>query len=113
MMACDDEIERICGVLHDVVEDTDITLDSLRDMGFPEEVINVLGYLTKREGETYDDFIERILENETACRVKLADLADNMNLARIKNPTEKDKERIKKYEKATERILSKLQQNAK
>lgn len=102
------ELERICAVLHDVIEDTDITFDDLHNEGFPEDVITVLDCLTKRDGEDYDAFIDRVLKNETACRVKLADLCDNMNLTRIQNPTEKDKERLQKYNKASERILDAL-----
>lgn len=98
------ELERICAVMHDVVEDSDITFDNLRKEGFSEEVISVLDCLTKRDRESYDDFIERILVNETACRVKLADLRDNMNLSRIKNPAGKDIERLKKYRAAADRI---------
>jgi hypothetical protein len=71
-------------------------------------VITVLDCLTKRENESYDDFINRILTNETACYVKLADLGDNLDLTRIKNPTEQDKERINKYNKAAERISDAL-----
>ena len=61
--------------------------------------------LTKQEGESYEDFITRLLPNPIACRVKLADLNDNMNLSRITSPDEKDLERIKKYEAAKSRIL--------
>ena len=95
-------------VLHDVVEDTEITFEDLRKQGFSEEVIEVLDCLTKRDGESYDEFIGRVLRNETACRVKLADLEDNMDLSRIKNPSEKDRERIRKYEKAVKRIIATL-----
>ena len=102
--ADDDENAQICAVLHDVVEDTAITLDDLRFEGFSEEIIAALGCLTKRDGESYDDFISRILTNQLACKVKNGDLADNMDLTRIPNPTEKDKERIKKYRDATDRI---------
>jgi (p)ppGpp synthase/HD superfamily hydrolase len=106
MLTRENELERICAVLHDTIEDSDITFDLLRNEGFSEEVIAVLDCLTKREGETYEDFIERILTNKTACQVKLADLSDNMNLSRIENPTEKDEARIKKYNQAMERIES-------
>jgi len=106
MLTRGNELERICAVLHDTIEDSDITFDVLRKEGFSEEVIAVLDCLTKREGETYEDFIERILINKTACRVKLADLCDNINLSRIENPNEKDKARIKKYNHARERIES-------
>lgn len=104
MLSRENELERICAVLHDVVEDSDITLDDLRREGFPEEVITVLDCLTKRNGESYDVFIDRILKTETACRVKLADLCDNMDISRIENPTEKDFARIKKYREAADRI---------
>ena len=103
---CDDgdESAQICAVLHDVVEDTSVTLDDLRDEGFSEEIITALDCLTKRQGESYDDFISRVLTNELACKVKRGDLADNMNLTRIPNPTAKDEERIKKYRKAADRL---------
>lgn len=104
MLRTDSEIERICAVLHDVIEDTPITLQILRDEGFAPEVLNVLDLLTKRKGESYDDFINRILTNETACRVKLADLADNMNLSRIQTPSEEDYKRVGKYQRAVSRI---------
>jgi len=106
MNFCDnnDETAQTCAVLHDVLEDTDITLDDLRNEGFSEEIVAALDCLTKRNGESYDDFISRILTNELACKVKSGDLADNMDLTRIPNPTEKDKERIKKYNDAADRI---------
>lgn len=108
MLSRDNDLERICAVLHDVIEDSDITFEDLCKQTFSEEVINVLDCLTKRDGESYDAFIDRVIKNETACRVKLADIADNMDLARIKQPTEKDRERIKKYEKAVDRIMTEL-----
>lgn len=108
MLSREKEVERICAVLHDVVEDSEITFDDLRNEGFTEEIIAVLDCLTKRNGESYDGFIDRILKNETACHVKLADLCDNMNLSRIKNPTLKDEVRIKKYREAAERISNAL-----
>ena len=107
-MSRDNELERICAVLHDVVEDSEITFEDLRKEGFSEEVLAALDCLTRRKGESYDMYIDRVLKNETACRVKLADLCDNMDLSRIKNPSEKDKARIKKYQKASERIFEVL-----
>lgn len=108
MISRENELERICAVLHDVVEDSDITFDDLRKEDFSEEVIAVLDCLTKRSDESYEEFIDRILKNETACRVKLADLCDNMDLSRIENPTEEDKERNRKYNKASGQILEAL-----
>ena len=108
MLSCKGETERICAVLHDVIEDTDITLDDLRKEGFSEEIVTVIDYLSRRENESYNDFIERIMEDETACHVKLADLADNMRLSRIPSPKQKDLKRVKKYKKASKKIKSSL-----
>jgi len=104
------ETERICAVLHDVIEDTNITLDYLKNEGFSENILSVLDALTRRKNETYDEFIDRILRNKIACYVKLADLSDNMDLTRIANPTKKDYKRIEKYRKAADRILETLEE---
>ncbi|MBU4438002.1 MAG: GTP pyrophosphokinase [Acetobacterium sp.] len=109
MLTRDNELERICAVLHDVVEDSTITFEDLRKEGFSEIVLAVLDCLTKRDGENYEAFIGRILKNKTACRVKLADIEDNMDLSRIENPTEKDRERIEKYKNAVDRIVNRLE----
>ncbi|MFL0195222.1 GTP pyrophosphokinase [Clostridium sp. WILCCON 0269] len=108
MLSCNSEIERICAVLHDVVEDTSVTLEDIRKEGFPDEIVNALDCLTRRRGESYEDFIERVLKNKIACNVKLADLSDNMDLTRISNPTDKDEKRIKKYRKAFYKISKAL-----
>ncbi|CAB1252936.1 Guanosine-3',5'-bis(Diphosphate) 3'-pyrophosphohydrolase [Clostridiaceae bacterium BL-3] len=105
------EIEMICAVLHGVVEDTDISLDYLRDQGFSEEVLSALDALTRRDGETYDEYISRIIENRIASHVKMCDLCDNMDLSRIKNPSDADHERVKKYRKAEDRIFDALDEN--
>jgi len=99
------ETERICAVLHDVIEDSNISIEYLREEGFSEEILNTLEALTKRENESYDDFINRVIENKTACNVKLADLCDNMDLSRIINPTQEDYQRVEKYRKAADRIF--------
>ena len=108
MLRMKENTERICAALHDVVEDSLWTLEDLRREGFSDEVISVLDCLTKRPGEAYDDFIGRVLQNETACRVKLADLADNMDMTRIKKPTEETAQRMQKYAAADARIRKHL-----
>lgn len=108
MMRCESEITRICAVLHDVIEDTTVTFDYLREQGFSDEIIAALDCLTKRKGESYDDFVTRILPNKTACQVKLADLIDNMDLGRIENPGREDEARIQKYKLAAKRISEAL-----
>jgi (p)ppGpp synthase/HD superfamily hydrolase len=101
------ENERITAVLHDVVEDCDgWSFERLRDEGFSAEIIEALKSVTKREGETYEEFVRRAATNSIGARVKLADLHDNCNLSRIDNPTAHDHERISKYERAIDLIKS-------
>jgi (p)ppGpp synthase/HD superfamily hydrolase len=94
------EAEMMAAVLHDVVEDTDWSIERLRAQGFPEEVLLAVECLTKREGEEYMAFIERAKANPVARRVKLADLEDNMDVRRIQDFTAKDAERVAKYNRA-------------
>ncbi len=107
MLSLEDEIERICAVLHDVIEDTDITLEYLKNEGFSNEVLTALDALSRRKDESYDEFIDRIINNKIACHVKLADLKHNMDLSRIKQPSQKDYDRIKKYQKAVKALSKK------
>lgn len=95
---------RIVAVLHDVVEDTDITLEQLRDEGFDEEIVEALDCLSRRQHETYDEFIERIQPNALARAVKLLDLEDNCDVSRIADPSEEDYKRIEKYQHAIDRF---------
>ena len=93
--------EKICGVLHDLVEDTDWTFEKLAQEGFPEKIITALKCVTKiSEEENYDDFILRVQENKLAINVKINDLTDNMDVRRFTVMTEKDLKRINKYLKA-------------
>lgn len=91
------ETEKIVAVLHDVAEDTPWTLEDLSREGFPDEVLTALDCVTKREGESYDDFVKRSASNPVARRVKLADLEENMDLRRMKAVAQKDFERLAKY----------------
>ena len=90
----------IVALLHDVIEDTEITLEQLKEEGFNDAVLAALDAITKREGESYDQFIERVKDNPIALKVKLADLRDNMDILRLPVLTEKDLQRIAKYHKA-------------
>lgn len=100
MLAVTTPEARMAAVLHDVVEDTAVTLEELRDEGFPAAVISAVEALTKRDGEDYETFIRRVAPNPIAREVKLADLRDNSDLSRILEPTERDRERVKKYRRA-------------
>lgn len=108
MLRGKNEPEMIVGILHDVVEDTPVTLDMLRIEGFSEEIINALDCLTKEKGEDYGHFIDRVLTNPLATRVKLYDMEDNLNRDRIPYPTPKDEARFAKYEKYHKIILEHL-----
>ena len=97
MRAMVTESERIVAVLHDVVEDTTVTLEQLRDEGFSEDVLAAVDALTKRPGESRMQAAARAKLNPIARRVKLADNADNQDMTRIANPTDKDRARIAEY----------------
>ncbi|NRZ82601.1 hypothetical protein DFR96_003875 [Clostridium beijerinckii] len=101
--------EMICAVLHDVIEDTDITIDYLKNEGFSEEILSALDALTRRHNETYDEFIERIITNRLACEIKLADLKRQYESIKNRKSFQKDYERIKKYNKAADKILNALE----
>ena len=97
--------EKIVGVLHDVVEDTDWTFERLTAEGFSAEVIEALRYVTKlSDNEPYDKFIARIKENPLAVAVKLNDLSDNMDIRRLPYISDKDVKRLKKYLKAYKQL---------
>lgn len=98
------DTEKICGVLHDIVEDTDCTFQTLKDEGFSDEIIDIVSCVTKINNEPYEDFISRILKNPIAVKVKINDLEDNMNLNRLNEITSRDTERLKKYNKALVRL---------
>jgi len=101
MMSVDGESERIVGVLHDVVEDSDWTFEDLLADGFSAEVIEALKSVTKiSDNEDYDSFIQRAIRNPIGHKVKIADLRDNLDVNRIAELGEKDLQRINKYKKA-------------
>ena len=100
------EEEKIVGVLHDVVEDTDWTFERLTAEGFSEEIISALRCVTKAfENENYDDFIERVKKNPLAVAVKINDLTDNMDIRRLPYLSDKDVKRLKKYLKAYKKLI--------
>ena len=101
------EDERLCGILHDLVEDTPWTFEALRREGFSEEVIRALVCVTKQPNEPYTHFIERIKKNSLATKVKLNDLRDNMDITRLTFITEEDTQRLNKYLKAYHSLLEK------
>ena len=100
MLRMDTEAAMMAAVLHDVVEDTDWTIERLREVGFSEEVLEAVDCLTHREGESYEEFVERVRTNPVARQVKIADLEDNMNVRRMNRLGPKELERLEKYHTA-------------
>lgn len=97
--------EKIVGVLHDVVEDTDWTFDALLNEGFPVHIVEALRCVTKLwDDEPYDNFIERVKTNPLAAAVKINDLTDNMDVRRYKELTDWDVKRLRKYLKAYQEL---------
>ena len=84
-------------VLHDIVEDTDTTLDDLRSIGFSERTINTVAVLTHDKDEPYEKYIKRIVVFDDARKIKLADLEHNSLITRLKGFTKKDFDRLEKY----------------
>ena len=100
MLAQASDETRIVAVLHDVVEDCDVTIEDLRREGFTQAVLDGLLSVTRQPGESYSCFVARAGANPLGRAVKLADLADNSDLARLGAHTAPDLARMDKYRKA-------------
>lgn len=92
----DEELQCIA-LGHDLIEDTEVSANYLRDHGFSERVVRGIVALTKIKGEDYETYKSRVKSNPDAIRVKIADLKDNSDITRLKGVSEKDFERMKKY----------------
>ena len=105
--------ERHAALLHDVVEDTPVTLDDLRAMGYSEEVIALVDLLTRRKpaGESHSQYIERLVKsgNAKALRVKLADVYDNMSPARTRSLPQHERGMKHRFANDAERVLAALE----
>ena len=87
---------KVIALLHDVLEDTFVNYDTIANL-FGTRIADAVGALTRKDGETYEAFIERVCQNSLARVVKLADLEHNMDLSRIPNPGGEDLHRVEKY----------------
>ncbi len=101
-----DEETTICALLHDVIEDTDYTLDDLKNMGFSNSVLEALALLTHDDEVPYMDYVKMIATNEIARAVKIADLKHNSDLTRLDKISEKDLKRCQKYAEALELLAN-------
>ena len=95
-----DELSTVVALLHDVVEDTAYTLNDLREMGYPNEVIEALQLMTHDPAVPYMEYVACIKADPIAKAVKLADLRHNSDLTRLDNPDEKALARARKYQDA-------------
>ena len=97
-----DEKTTAVALLHDVIEDTDCTVDELRKMGFSEEILAAISLMTHSPDVPYMEYVAQIKNNPIARTVKLADLRHNSDMSRLDAPTEWDYKRAEKYAKAIE-----------
>lgn len=97
---CSLDEEKVVALLHDTIEDGDITADYLLMQGFPRGIVDAILSVSRNKDESYFAFILRCKDNPIGRRVKIADLKDNMDITRLKELTENDIERLKKYHKA-------------
>ncbi len=105
----DDEELQAIAVLHDVIEDSDITYSDLSENGMTERVVSALRLLTKVRGQTHEEYLSGICSSKDAVKVKLADLRHNSDIRRLKSVTEKDIRRVEKYHKMYLQIKSCLE----
>lgn len=106
----DEELMSIA-ILHDVVEDTDVTMDDLRGEGFSHRVIEALKLLTHNGGVNYDEYIEAMKNNVDALRIKREDLRDNSDITRLKGLQQKDFDRLEKYSRTFIKIEKWLEEH--
>lgn len=93
----DDEDSTVVALLHDVVEDTDTTIENLAEMGFSDQVLKALQLLIHQKTVDYFEYIKKISTNPIATKVKITDLIHNSDLTRLRVITEKDRNRVAKY----------------
>ena len=97
---CKTPAQKTVAFLHDILEDTPMTQDNLRDFGFSTKVIEAIRCVTRAEGESYDEFIARCSLNPIGRYVKIRDLKDNLNISRLYKLDSASVERINRYLKA-------------
>ena len=97
---CFTDEEKMVALLHDTIEDTEITAEDLLSEGFPPYIVEAILSISRNEDETYEEFVKRTGLNPLGRAVKLYDLEDNMDISRLEQVTEKDLDRLNKYIKA-------------
>lgn len=104
MHKMDTDEEMAVALLHDTIEDSALTARSLQEAGIPSNIVDAVVSLTKSYGEDYDQFIQRVLKNKLAVKVKKADIEDNLDVLRLNTLSDDDLERVRKYHEAWKRL---------
>lgn len=89
--------EKIVALLHDTIEDTNVTKQVLLEEGFPQYIVDAVNAMTKEDGEEYAEYIKRLSANPIASKVKINDIIDNLDASRLSTLEMKDIERMQKY----------------
>lgn len=108
----DEELLSIA-ILHDVIEDSKVTFEDLLNEGFTDRVIAALRLLTHQKGVSYDNYIDNMRGNLDALLVKREDLRDNSDITRLKGVSDKDFERMKKYQRSFVKVESYIKEHMK
>ena len=105
-MRCSTDDEKVVALLHDTIEDTDVTCEYLLSEGFPRYIVDAILSVTKRDGESYEDFVARAKENPIGRVVKIHDLEDNLDVMRLDEVSPDMAARFTKYLKALRYLKS-------
>ena len=105
-MRCDNDDEKIVALLHDTIEDTDVTPEYLLEEGFPQYIVDAILSVTKIDGESYEDFVARAKENPIGRMVKIHDLEDNLDVLRLNEVSSEMATRFTKYLKGLRYLKS-------
>ena len=100
------EEEMAVALLHDVIEDSEYTADDLLEAEIPQTLVDAVQLLSKTDNESYEEFIDKVLTNDIATKVKIADIEDNINVLRLNSLCERDLQRVAKYHKAWQKLCS-------
>ena len=98
--------EKIVALLHDIVEDTEVTIPDLKNLKFSKEVIEAVDVITKKKDQEYFSYLKSIRDNSIAKKVKIEDLKHNSDLKRLRFVTQKDMDRFIKYKKALDYLIA-------
>lgn len=103
-----DDYVKMAAVLHDLLEDTSVTVKNLQDAGYPMDVVSLIYRLTREKDTPYMEYINNIGLHSVTARIKVVDLEDDMDLSRFPEITEIDIRQLEKYKKAWDYLQKKV-----